>query len=107
MGHSLRHKSLHSHCTAGQSKPSSWEDDPAEKALLAAALMWGMPEVPKIACCLAAHRHVSWSLRGRLRWRKLVALSVYIYTAGSCALLCVHLLGWALEAALPHGTGQS
>lgn len=106
--HSFRHRTLHSQCTASQRKPSSWKDEPAQKALLSATLMCGMSEVSKIISCLAAHRHVSCSLWGRLSWRKgLVTLSVHIYTTDSCALLPVCLLGWTLAAALPHGTGQS
>lgn len=33
-------------CTAGQSKPSSWKDEPEQEALLSAVLMCGMPGVP-------------------------------------------------------------
>lgn len=93
MGHSFRHKSLHSHYTADQRKLSSWKDEPAQKALLSAALMCGMPEVPKMVC-LAAHGHISWSLQGSLGWRQgLVSWSVYICTTGLCALLFVCLVG--------------
>lgn len=92
--HSFRHRTLHSQCTAGQSKPSSWKDEPAQKALLSTTLMCGMSEVPKIICCLAAHRHISWSLWGKLSWRKgLVSLSVHIYATGWCALLSVSWVG--------------
>lgn len=90
---SFRHRSLHSQCTAGQSKPSSWKGEPAQKAqkaLVSATLMCGMPEVQ----CLAAHRHVSWSIWGRLSRRKaLVSLSADIYTTCLCALLSLCWIG--------------